>query len=118
MTSEPLFEKTPIGAHRITVLLIDDQAMIGEAVRRMLASQADIDFHYCVDPTTALQRAGEITPTVMLLDLVMPDLDGLTLLKFFRANPATRDVPVIVLSSKEEPSRRPRRSASAPTITS
>ncbi|MBP1607482.1 MAG: rsbP 2, partial [Acidobacteria bacterium] len=47
MTSEPLFEKTPIGAHRITVLLIDDQAMIGEAVRRMLASQADIDFHYC-----------------------------------------------------------------------
>ena len=103
MTSEPLFEKTPIGAHRITVLLIDDQAMIGEAVRRMLASQADIDFHYCIDATTALQRAGEITPTVMLLDLVMPDLDGLTLLKFFRANPATRDVPVIVLSSKEEP---------------
>jgi sigma-B regulation protein RsbU (phosphoserine phosphatase) len=33
----------------------------------------------------------------------MPDLDGLTLLKFMRANPATREVPVIVLSSKEEP---------------
>ena len=33
----------------------------------------------------------------------MPDIDGLTLVKFFRANPATRDVPLIVLSSKEEP---------------
>src|SRR5262249_4353454 len=39
----------------------------------------------------------------ILQDLVMPDIDGLTLLKFFRANPATRDVPMIVLSTKEEP---------------
>jgi sigma-B regulation protein RsbU (phosphoserine phosphatase) len=33
----------------------------------------------------------------------MPDVDGLTLVKFFRANPATRQVPMIVLSAKEEP---------------
>jgi sigma-B regulation protein RsbU (phosphoserine phosphatase) len=97
-----LFEKAPVREHRITVLLVDDQAMIGEAVRRMLADQADIEYHYCQDPTAALQRAGEVSPTVVLLDLVMPDLDGLTLLKFFRANDATRDVPIIVLSSKEE----------------
>src|SRR4051794_18490572 len=90
------------GRHRITVLLIDDQAIIAEAVRRMLAPHADVDFHACEDPTVALDRAGEIGPTVILLDLVMPEIDGLTLLKFLRANEATRDVPVIVLSSKEE----------------
>ena len=33
----------------------------------------------------------------------MPEVDGLTLVKFFRVNPATRNVPMIVLSSKEEP---------------
>lgn len=100
--SEVLLETTA-RPHRITVLLVDDQAMIGEAVRRMLAGQADIDYHYHGDPTTALQKAADVKPTVVLLDLVMPDLDGMTLLKFLRANPATREVPVIVLSSKEEP---------------
>ena len=47
--------------------------------------------------------ANELAPTVILQDLVMPEIDGLTLVKFFRANPATREVPMIVLSTKEEP---------------
>ena len=88
---------------RITVLLIDDQPFVGEAVRRMLAPSADIDFHFCADPKEALQRAAAVAPTVILQDLVMPDVDGLTLLRSFRADPATRDVPMIVLSTKEEP---------------
>ena len=88
--------------HRTTVLLIDDQAMIGEAVRRMLAAETSVDYHYWGDPTTALQQAEQVAPTVVLLDLVMPDVDGLTLLKFFRKHPALRDVPIVVLSSKEE----------------
>ncbi len=88
--------------HEITVLLIDDQAMIGEAVRRMLVEEKDIVFHFCQDPAKAIQIANEVSPTVILQDLVMPEVDGLTLVKFFRANPATREVPVIVLSSKEE----------------
>jgi sigma-B regulation protein RsbU (phosphoserine phosphatase) len=90
------------GHHRVCVLLVDDQAMIGEAVRRMLAAEADVDFHYCGEATAALERASGVQPTVVLLDLVMPDLDGLTLLKFMRAHAATKDVPVIVLSSKED----------------
>ncbi|MDG3004891.1 SpoIIE family protein phosphatase [Paludisphaera mucosa] len=89
--------------HKITVLLIDDQAMIGEAVRRMLAGEADIEFHSCRDATRALDEAARIKPTVILQDLVMPDIDGLTLVKNFRAQEQTRDVPMIVLSTKEEP---------------
>lgn len=89
--------------HRITVLLVDDQAMIGEAVRRMLADEEDIDFHYCGDAAMAIKVANHISPTVILQDLVMPEVDGLTLVRYFRANEGTRDVPLIVLSSKEEP---------------
>lgn len=89
--------------HPVKVLLVDDQAIIAEAVRRMLASEADILFHYCSDPTAAVKIATEIAPTVILQDLVMPDLDGLLLVRFFRANPATRDVPLIVLSTQEDP---------------
>ncbi len=87
----------------ITVLLIDDQPIIAEAVRRMLADQTDIAFHYCQNPTHALETAAEIKPTVILQDLVMPDIDGLLLVRYFRANPGTQNVPLIVLSTKEEP---------------
>lgn len=95
--------QAPVAAHQVTVLLIDDQAMVGEAVRRMVAGEQDIVFHYCQDPTAALQTAMDIKPTVILQDLVMPEVDGLTLVKYFRANDATRDIPLIVLSTKEEP---------------
>jgi sigma-B regulation protein RsbU (phosphoserine phosphatase) len=87
----------------IRVLLVDDQPIIGESVRRMLADQSDVNLEYCQDPTEAIQRANDFGPTVILQDLVMPDVDGLTLVRFFRANPRTRDVPLIVLSTKEEP---------------
>ena len=90
--------------YSVTVLLVDDQEMIGEAVRRMLASEKDIKFYYCNDPAQAINKALEVKPTVILQDLVMPEIDGLQLLRFFRANSLTRDIPMIVLSSKEEAS--------------
>lgn len=49
----PHESKTDLGAPldgAVMVLLVDDQAMIGEAVRRSLASEAGIDFHFCSDP--------------------------------------------------------------------
>lgn len=88
--------------HIITVLLIDDQPMIGEAVRRMLDTEKDVAFHFLSDPGKALSFALEISPTVILLDLIMPEIDGLTLVKFMRANARLKNVPIIVLSSKEE----------------
>ena len=86
-----------------TVLLVDDQAIIGQAVQKMLSGETDIDFHYCQDPTQAIKIANHISPTVILQDLVMPEIEGLLLVRYFRANQATREVPLIVLSSKEEP---------------
>ncbi|UZJ59579.1 PleD family two-component system response regulator [Pseudomonas sp. KU26590] len=85
------------------VLLVDDQAMIGEAVRRGLAHEDNIDFHFCADPHQAVAQAILIKPTVILQDLVMPGLDGLTLVREYRNNPKTRDIPIIVLSTKEDP---------------
>lgn len=85
------------------VLLVDDQAIVAEAVRRSLAGATDLAFQYCADPAKAVAVATEWKPTVILQDLVMPGVDGLELLKQYRATPATRAVPVLVLSTKEEP---------------
>ncbi|MDY3561731.1 SpoIIE family protein phosphatase [Gemmata sp. JC673] len=89
--------------HPIKVLLVDDQPMVGETVRRMLADEPLVEFRYCPDPANAIDTANAFKPTVILQDLVMPDIDGLQLVKYFRANPGTREVPLVVLSSKEEP---------------
>ncbi|MFD2882821.1 diguanylate cyclase domain-containing protein [Pseudomonas lini] len=85
------------------VLLVDDQAMIGEAVRRGLSNEENIDFHFCADPHQAIAQAIRIKPTVILQDLVMPGLDGLSLVREYRNHPATKDIPIIVLSTKEDP---------------
>lgn len=90
----------------VIVLLVDDQPIVGHAVKEMLKPESDIQFHFCKEPLKAVALANELKPTVILQDLVMPDVDGLTLLKFFRANAATRQTPMIVLSSKEEPATK------------
>ena len=93
----------PLPDYHIMVLLVDDQAMVCEAVRRALANQTDMDFHYCADAREALAVANQIKPTVILQDLVMPGIDGLTLLSQYRANQGTKDIPIIVLSTNENP---------------
>src|SRR5262249_39067981 len=95
-------EKAP-AARPLTVLLVDDQVIVGESVRRMLAGGADVAFHFCQDPARGIEAGNRVRPTVILQDLVMPDIEGLQLVRFFRANPGTRETPMIVLSSKEEP---------------
>jgi sigma-B regulation protein RsbU (phosphoserine phosphatase) len=88
--------------HRIKVLLVDDQAIVAAAVQKMLAPEEDILFRFCQDPAQAMQTATEFEPTVILQDLIMPDIDGLTLVRFFRGHSRLKDVPLIVLSTKEE----------------
>ena len=83
------------------VLLVDDQAIVARAVRRLLADLPDIDLHYCSDPIEAINEANKIRPSVILQDLSMPSIDGLDLVQLFRANPSTAETPIIVLSSEE-----------------
>lgn len=84
------------------VLLVDDQMIIGEAVRRILASEPGTEYHYCQKGSEALETAARLKPTVILQDLVMPDAEGLELVSGYRRQEATALTPLIVLSSKEE----------------
>lgn len=94
----------PIPSQSIMVLLVDDQIMVGEAVRRALLDEAGIEFHYCSNPLDAVAIARAVQPTVILQDLVMPSVNGLDLVRQYRTDPHTRNTPIIVLSTKEEAS--------------
>ena len=88
---------------KVKVLLVDDQPMIVEAVRRMLADQSDIEFHYILDSTEAQVAAERLAPNVILQDLIMPKTDGFALIRQYRASDQLKAVPVIVLSAREDP---------------
>jgi sigma-B regulation protein RsbU (phosphoserine phosphatase) len=94
----------PISAReRIVILLVDDQPLIGRAMTDMLEAEQDMHLHFCHEPLEAAELATKLAPSVILQDLTMPQIDGMSLLKQFRSNPSTCDVPIIVLSGKEEP---------------
>ena len=95
-SSDPAFRQS------IMVLLVDDQFMVAEAIRRALLGEPEIEFHYCSNPAEAVTVAKQVQPTVILQDLVMPAVDGLDLVRQYRADPETRAIPIIVLSTKEE----------------
>lgn len=92
----------------LKVLLVDDQPIIGEAIHRLLRDEDNLEFYYCSNPAEAIPMALQVRPTVILQDLVMPEIDGLMLLRFFRAHPATKNIPMVVLSSKDEPELKAR----------
>lgn len=96
-------QETPSPDYPVVVLLVDDQPMVGEAVRRALFNESGVEFRYCNDPHQAVALAKETKPTVILQDLVMPGVDGIDLVRRYRADPATSGIPIIVLSTMEEP---------------
>lgn len=99
MTEDPQKTYAPID---IVVMLVDDQAIVGKLVQQMLSGHSDINFHYCHDPAQAIKEMESFKPTVILLDLFMPVINGLELLKRLRQNKLCHDIPVIMLSTEEE----------------
>jgi len=93
----------PDRSARHRVLLVDDQGMIGAAVGHMLAGEGDIELRFCQNGTAALEAVEGFRPTVILQDLLMPDVSGADMVRRFRGLPATAEVPIIVLSAREEP---------------
>lgn len=80
------------------VLLAEDDRLLrvaGEATLR----KKGFDVTVAVDGEDALQKAQDTPFDVILLDVMMPKLQGFEVLERLKADPATRDVPVIMLSS-------------------
>lgn len=86
----------------IRILLVDDEEIIFNVIKTILSEQSDINIFYCADPSQAVKVALRIKPTVILQDLIMPDIHGLELVKQFRKQSETADVPIIVLSANND----------------
>lgn len=87
------------------VLLIDDEEMLVALVKRVL-ERAGFVFYAAQSACAGFELAGTVQPDVILVDKVLPDLDGIALLRRLRADPVLRTVPVIMLSGQADEAAR------------
>jgi len=85
-------------AENSKVLLVEDSKFLRMANERAL-SKAGFEVSTAADGEEALKVAGDKLPDIILLDMLLPKLSGPDVLKALKANPATRGIPVIVLTS-------------------
>src|SRR5688572_15990138 len=83
-------------SYKALIFLVDDQPIVGEAVRRLLVGENDMALHYCSNPAEAIEQAAHIGPSVILQDLILPGVDGLDMVQQFRAHPVTAGTPIVV----------------------
>ncbi|HEY3079473.1 MAG TPA: response regulator [Chloroflexota bacterium] len=82
-----------------TVLIADDDAVTRLLVEEVLRSEAGVRVRAACGGRAAIQALAETPPDLVLLDLMMPDMDGFAVLRWMRAHPRTAGVPVIVLTA-------------------
>jgi CheY-like chemotaxis protein len=83
------------------VLVVDDD----EVIVRLLELNFELEGHEVVsvlDGQQALDRIGELAPDVVLLDVMMPEVDGYRVCEVLRADPATAALPIVFLSARAQ----------------
>jgi signal transduction histidine kinase/DNA-binding NarL/FixJ family response regulator len=88
------------GGERPRILVVDDNADLRGYVARLFADRYDVAL--AADGATALALAQDDPPDLIVADVMMPVMDGFTLLRCLRDHPRTRDVPVLLLSARAE----------------
>ena len=86
-----------------TILLVDDQLDLRTLVRMTLEDPA-LRIVEAANGQEAIDRARSLVPDLILLDWMMPGLDGLEVVETLRAEDATRTIPVVMLTSRNQKS--------------
>jgi PAS domain S-box-containing protein len=84
---------------RGSVLVVDDEEQVRALVRETLSGDG-FELREAADGEQALEAVGAERPDVVVLDLVMPGLDGFAVLEWLQSEPETRAIPVIVLTAR------------------
>ncbi|MGC2047674.1 MAG: response regulator [Gallionella sp.] len=83
------------------VLCVDDSAAELSALRKIL-NDANINVVFATNGKDAIQYAKSEVPDLIFLDILMPDMDGYKVMRELQKDPATKDIPVVFVSSKSQ----------------
>src|SRR3954468_23760671 len=81
-----------------TILIIDD-SLDGRLALQTLLSNQGYNLAFAGDGVEGLQKAAELIPDLILLDVMMPGMDGLEVCRRLRATPLLADVPIIMITA-------------------
>lgn len=81
------------------ILLIEDDEITANLVRFLVERQGH-EFYWAEDGTSGLEKARELLPDALILDVLLPYLDGFSLLYELRAQSETANIPVLMLTGK------------------
>jgi two-component system, sensor histidine kinase and response regulator len=84
------------------ILIIDDEPIIQETLHALLMGM-DLDFHFASSGEEGILQAQAILPDVILLDVMMPGMDGFEVCQRLKANKTTRHVPIILVTALDNP---------------
>ncbi|MEC4814925.1 MAG: response regulator [Scytonema sp. PMC 1069.18] len=84
------------------ILLIDDEERLTEVVQTCLEIMGDWEVHTAGTAQEGLLKAETEKPDAILLDVMMPEMDGITLFRSLQQNPVTQSIPVILLTAKTQ----------------
>jgi CheY-like chemotaxis protein len=82
------------------ILLIDDEKRLARVIQACLSKLGGWTVTVATSGAEGLVKAAAEPPDAILLDVMMPDMDGLMLLRQLKENPVTQDIPVILLTAK------------------
>lgn len=89
------------------VLIIDDSDFDRKMIRRAIASKRDnIEFTELSSGRTVAERMAAETPSLAIVDIRMPGMDGFEVLETIRSLPTFGDIPVLMVSGSEQPEDR------------
>jgi PAS domain S-box-containing protein len=91
------------GQQRGVLLYIEDNPVNTLIVQELLAQRSGIEFHAASDGESGVRRAIELRPDLVLIDMQLPDFDGMEVLRRLRADAATASVRCIALSANAMP---------------
>lgn len=95
---------------RPRVLIVEDEPDNQEIVRAVVEDMVGCRAVLASDGLEALSRASEQTPDLVLLDLMLPKLDGYEVARQLRRDPLTKNVPIIAITALARPKDRARAS--------
>ncbi|MBV8716994.1 MAG: response regulator [Chloroflexi bacterium] len=95
-------------SERKRILIVDDEDDIREVAQVSLELVGQYEVLTASSGRDGVARARTAQPDAILLDVMMPDLDGPGTLAQLRADPATRDIPVVFLTAKTQQAERAR----------
>lgn len=84
---------------RGSILVVDDEAVITEVLDTLLDKQG-YDVTVATDGASAIEKAEQVNPDLIVMDIAMPCLDGYETTAQIRSNPSLKDIPVIFLSGR------------------